>query len=322
MLRIRTAALLAALLVPAALAGCAAPAAPEPAAPAGLVPVIDRDFPDPDLLEVDGAWYAYATNSADANVQVARSDDLLSWEALDDAFPVLPPWVRPGDTWAPEVTRVGDGYRLYFTAANLDPERQCIGVAVADRPEGPFEAAGDGMLVCPDELGGAIDATTFVDEAGTLHLLWKNDGNCCGLPVTIFAAPLTADGLALAGPSMPLIERDLPWEGDVIEAPTLVEHDGSLHLFYSAGSYADDSYSVGHATAAALAGPWTKDPEPLLDSEDTGWVPVGPGGQDVVAAGDGERLAFHGWNPDLTARRLYVVPLTWDGDRPVVRLPG
>jgi beta-xylosidase len=45
-------------------------------------PVFDRDFPDPDVLVLDGVYYAYATNTRGFNIQVARSHDLVSWELL------------------------------------------------------------------------------------------------------------------------------------------------------------------------------------------------------------------------------------------------
>ena len=305
--------LLAALALIGVATGCSAvppPADPAPR-PGAIAPVIDRDFPDPDILEVDGTFYAYATNSADANVQVASSTDLETWTALEDAFPELPPWVRGGDTWAPEVTAIADDdYRLYYTAASLDPEAQCIGVASATRPEGPFIADGDGMLVCPGDEGGAIDATTFRHRDGSLWLIWKNDGNCCDLPVWISATPLSADGRTLAGDRIRLITTDLPWEGQVVEAPTLLEVDGRYHLFYSAGFYGDDGYSTGHAVADDLAGPWVKDETPLMSSDTTDYRVVGPGGQDVFDGPDGERMiAFHGWDEYLTYRALYLAPL-------------
>ena len=147
-----------------------APAASSTAGPAADGnPVLDEDFPDPDVLEVDGTYYAYATNGNGRNVRVATSTDLTSWEVLEaDALPDLPRWVIPGKTWAPEVTQFGPGrFVMYTTTTNFDPALQCIAVATAESPEGPFEVAGDGMLVGPDDEGGANDGSTFTDEDGT-----------------------------------------------------------------------------------------------------------------------------------------------------------
>ena len=282
-------------------------------------PVIDADFPDPDVLQVGDVYYAYATEGNLANVRVARSEDLLEWETLPDALPELPSWVIPGRTWAPEVTEVGAGrYAMYFTARNFQPDVQCIGVATATSPEGPFTVVGAGMLVCPAEEGGAIDASTFLDADGTRYLLWKNDGNCCGLDTWLQIAPLAPDGVTLAGPPTRLLKQDQPWEGNLVEAPTLVERDGVYTLLYSANDYGGAAYAIGYATAESVLGPYTKAEEPLLDSLDPPYF-TGPGGQDVVVGPDGEDLlVFHSWYADTAYRGVNVLPLTWDDGHPDV----
>jgi arabinan endo-1,5-alpha-L-arabinosidase len=313
-----------------ALAGCGAgddggePAATS-SAPAGPEadgnPVLDEDFPDPDILEVDGTYYAYATNTSTLNVQVATSTDLTSWEMLNgDALPDLPSWVIPGKTWAPEVTQFGpDQYVMYPTTTNFDPTFQCIAVATATSPEGPFEFVGEEMLVCPAEEGGAIDASTFTDDDGTRHLLWKNDGNCCGFDTWLYIAPLSPDGLRLAGEPTRLVKQDQEWEGNLVEAPTLVKRDGSYVLMYSANDYGGEQYAIGYATADSVTGPYTKGEEPLFTTEASGGVYVGPGGQDVVVAPDGsDQLAFHSWYGGITYRGMNMAELTWKGGRPVV----
>lgn len=292
---------------------------PSQSGPADANPVIDEDFADPDVLEVDGAYYAYATNGNGRNVRVARSTDLVSWETLDDAMPQLPSWVIPGKTWAPEVTELSSGrFVLYFTATNFQPALQCVGVAVADSPAGPFVAAGEGMLVCPPDEGGAIDASTFVDDDGTRYLLWKNDGNCCGLDTWLHIAPLAPDGLSLAGPATRLVRQDRPWEGNLVEAPTLVKRDGSYVLLYSANDYASAEYAIGYASAPTVTGPYTKAEQPLFTSDREPRF-VGPGGQDVVTGPDGtDRLVFHSWTPAYTYRAMNTLPLTWADGIPVL----
>src|ERR671922_790203 len=124
-------------------------------------PVIDRDFPDPDILDAGGTYYAFGTNAAGLNVQVARSLDLVSWTGAGDALPVLPAWARAGRTWAPDVSETMNGFVLYFTARHAASGRQCIGVATSASPGGPFLAA-SAPLVCQLELGGLIDPAAFV----------------------------------------------------------------------------------------------------------------------------------------------------------------
>ena len=47
-----------------------------------------------------------------------------------------------------------------------------------------------------------------------------------------------------------LIQNDQPWEGRVIEGPEMYKHDTGYYLFFSAGNYADTTYSV-HWSASA-----------------------------------------------------------------------
>jgi beta-xylosidase len=285
--------------------------------------VLEEDFPDPDVLEVDGTFYAYATQPVDGsvNIRLATSTDLQTWERSDvDPLPQLPDWVTPGRTWAPEVTRAGDGFVMYFTARATEQGVQCIGVARASEPTGPFTPVGDGPLVCPVEDGGAIDAASY-EEQGRRYLLWKNDGNCCGEDTWLHLQPLAADGLSLTGPPTRLVKQDQPWEGSLVEAPTLLKRGATYVLLYSANDYGGEEYATGYALAPRLEGPYDKADEPLMSTEQTGVL--GPGGQDVVTAEDGTtRILFHGWDTAFVARRMHVAELTWEGDRPVVAAAG
>lgn len=306
------------LLLLAMVTGCASTgedAAPETApTDSGPEPAIARDFPDPDILLTDDGYVAYATNANRRTVQVAVSDDLESWELLpDDALPTLPSWIIPGKTWAPEVSSFEPGrYTMYPTATDASSGRQCIARAVADDPLGPFEVVGEAMLVCPADEGGAIDAAV-AEVDGAPYLLWKNDGNCCGLDTWLYASPLSDDGSEIIGERIPLIRQTESWEGDLVEAPTLVDRGDELVLLYSANAYGGDDYATGMATAASLEGPWTKRTEPLLSTESTPFR--GPGGQDLVEAPDGSlRLALHSWNRSYSARELHIVPVRWGAD--------
>jgi beta-xylosidase len=254
-------------------------------------PVFDRNFPDPDVLKVGDTYYAYATESDGMTVQTAKSTDLVSWELVGNAMIVLPGWVKPGFNWAPEVTTWdgGETFVMYFTARDAASEKQCIGVATSEAPEGMFQPAGDQPLICQVDLGGDIDASSFADDDGSRYLLWKNDGNCCCQPAYIFIQKVSANGLTLEGEPTQLIRNDQPWEGAVIEAPTLWKQEGKYYLFYSANSYSGVDYAIGYAVADAATGPYTKPArEPLLATDMKTGAAIGPGGQDVVVDKDGE----------------------------------
>lgn len=283
-----------------------------------MEPLIKRNFPDPDLLFHEGIYYAYATNHNLKNVQFAKSTDLVTWEVSNqDVLPELPKWAIPNLTWAPEVSRWPDGsFRLYFTARNAEFPKQCIGVATATSPEGPFEAHGEGMLVCPELLGGAIDASVF-REGDRHYLIWKNDGNCCGIQTDLFIQELAADGLSLISEPRSLLTTSASWEGTLVEAPTLVKKDNKYHLFYSANDYYSQFYAIGHAQSASLFGPYEKTAGPFLSSGILDGKVIGPGGQDVIQDQNGNwRIFFHGWNISKSARYMYGLVFGQDLDWP------
>lgn len=285
-------------------------------------PVIDRNFPDPSLLKVGGAYYAYATNSGE-NMPCETSPDLVHWTALPDAMPRLPGWARPNRTWAPEVLALPRGrYAVYFAAWDAATNKQAVGVAVGATPAGPFAAAPDaGPLVSEAEIGGAIDPTTFTDRDGSRYLIWKNDGNSMGRDTWLWVQRLSADGLQVAGTPTKLLKEDRPWEGNLVEAPTLVRHGGKYYLFYSANDYASCNYAVGYAVSDSLTGPYTK-PRP------TAWLAAspgfcGPGGEDIVAARDGSTwMAYHTWaKGPHSYRAMSLDRLTWQDGVPVLSGP-
>lgn len=294
-------------------------------------PVLDRNFPDPGVLAVERTYYAYATEGGGRHIQVASSQDLVSWEYLGEALPTLPRWTT-GMTWAPEVIETSAGFVMYYTARHPGTVRpdgqgsQCITVAVADAPEGPFVDDSEGPLVCQADLGGSIDAIPYRDADGTLYLIWKNDGNCCSLITRMWAQPMAEDGLSLVGEAVDLgIENDNAWERHVIEAPTVVLRDGTYYLFYSANDYANDRYAAGYATASTLLGPYSDAAEnPILATpeDDPENRAFGPGGQAIVTGVDDEDwILYHAWDRLFRQRSMWLDRLTWEDGRPVVHGP-
>ncbi len=314
--------------------GCATSAEAPPQARAAYPPVFRADFPDPFILEHEGRYLAYATNTDAANVQMAEATDLGSWRTLwderepnrrHDAMPVLPSWAKPGFTWAPEVLRTPGGFALYFTARHAASGLQCVGVATSQDPRGPFTSQATEPLVCQYELGGTIDASPFRAPDGQLYLYFKNDGNNPAFrkPTELFAQRLSPDGLGLVGDPVALLRNDKPWEGHVVEAPTMVEQDGAYVLFFSANDYGwqpaqtVSSYGVGSATCEGPLGPCTDAPgNPLLASTSQPCL-SGPGHQSLFQAGGRQFLVFHSWwpteacRPANRGRYMHIAELSW-----------
>jgi beta-xylosidase len=289
-------------------------------------PVYDANFADPFVLGVGGEYFAFATNGPLGNVQTLRSPDLIHWEQIGDALPKLPSWSTAGKVWAPEVAMHGpDRFLMYYTTADDRSGRQCVSLAVASRPEGPYVDQSRAPLICQPDEGGSIDASPFVDAAGHRYLYWKNDGNAIGIDTWIYGSRLSPDGMRLIGERIRLFKQDLPWEGHLVEAPFMLERDGILHMFYSANAFDKAEYAVGHAVCQTALGPCKKSGDPLLVSSDDA---AGPGHNMVIRDKDGRYwFVYHAWDPALVGvdppgRTMWLSELTWTGDTPVVTRPA
>jgi beta-xylosidase len=267
-------------------------------------PVHATDFPDPMVANVDAAFAAYSTNRWFFRVPTATSADLHQWTDGADALTEDPAWVSGsfGYFWAPAVHQFGAAWLLYFTARHPTGS-QCIGLATATTSAGPFDPA-DEPLVCQFSGGGSIDPSVSIDANGAPWLLWKNDGNCCELPVNIYSQELAPDGLSLVGSPTAILGVSQGWEDGssggaepwkrLIEAPAMVYVDGTYWLFYSGNWWEGVNYAVGYARCTSPAGGCTKPRDgPILKGSLQG---AGPGGAEVVAGTAGQRwLLYHAW---------------------------
>ena len=323
----------------ATLAACVCVAAAAPVEPT-FVPVFRHDFPDAFVLPHGSEFIAYSTNNG-PNVPMAVSSDLVHWSFVGDAsgherdaLPKLGSWAKEGFTWAPEVLQLGDKYLLYYTASDRRKNAQCIGVAEASDPLGPFVDTRPEPIVCQTGLGGSIDADAFRDSGGRLYLYFKNDGNRVHARTSLWGQPLAPDGLSVTGQPVELVRDDQAWEQWVVEAPTMVRSPAGYELFFSGGFFGWNPeegglspYGMGYASCAGPLGPCTAAKEnPILHSFDDRHAGClsGPGHQSVFAAGERSFISFHAWAADSHCRKagdsryLYIAPLFWRDGKPVL----
>lgn len=325
-----------------ALASSLALVAAAPASEPSFVPVFKQDFPDAFVLPHGNRFIAYATNNG-PNVPVATSTDLVNWNfEVDpaapgkkrDALPRLGAWAKEGFTWAPEVLQIGDKYLLYYTASDRKRDAQCIGVAVASDPLGPFVDTNPEPIVCQTALGGSIDANTLRDADGKLYFYYKNDGNRVRARTSIWGQALSADGLTVVGQPVELLKDNQRWEERVVEAPTMVRSPGGYQLFFSGGFFGWNPeegglspYAMGYASCAGPLGPCTPARDnPILHSfndREAGCL-SGPGHQSIFTAGKRVMLSFHAWAATSGCRKaddkryLYIAPLFWRDGKPQI----
>lgn len=273
-------------------------------------PITDGGYADPFALALGDSVYVYATNTKQANIPVLRIESASRGEYLGDALPTLPSWSEEGYVWAPAVLALPDGtYVLYYATRDTASGRMCVSRATGDSPAGPFTDDSSKAFVCPLDKGGAIDPSVYVDDDGTAYLLWKDDGDCCDLPTSIWIAPLSGDGTALTGDPVKLLDATQRWEGGVIEAPSMIKAGDFYLLFYSANAWSTADYAVGYAVCESLQGPCEKPRHsPWLRSTAHA---KGPGGEEFFAEPDGVWMVYHGWVPGQVGpwegqRRLYL----------------
>jgi hypothetical protein len=273
------------------------------------------DFPDPFVLRAGGTYYAYSTNSGAGDVQVIRSADLVTWELVGNALPVLARWARPGTTWAPSVLARPGGYVLYYTTRHDASNRQCISRAVAASPAGPFLDDSSAPIVC--DPGGSLDPSPFVDTDGRAFLLWKSEGFPPGGQTHLWSQQLSADGRSTVGTPARLISADRSFERGIVEGPSLLREGGRYFLVYSAANWTAQTYSIAYATCAGPSGPCTKPGENRVLR--SGARLAGPGGAEVFRdAGGGLWVGFHAFSePHVgypSSRYFHIAPLRVNGD--------
>lgn len=297
-----------------------------------LKPVWDGSFPDPFLLRHPGGWSAYGTGLADDGrvFPTLHSPDGRTWTPGPGAM------ARPDDGstdyWAPEVCERDGCYYLYHSSG-VEDVGHVMRVAVADRPEGPFERV-ETPVLDPASCAFAIDAAPYRHTDGSWFLFYARDlleGDRPGtaLVVAPLDDPLRISDeyvvVARAAREWQTFRRDRTmygrtWHWHTLEGPSPVPPSrpgGPMRLVYSGGNWTDPSYGVDWLEAPHPMGPWTEgaggaDKPRILFT--VGHL-VGPGHSSSAEGPDGERvIAFHAWDPEGTARRMFIAPLTDDGD--------
>lgn len=247
---------------------------------------------DPTVILVNGTYYLYPTTVGRIDgYAVYTSKDLVHWTRGPMVFKSGRPL-----TWAPDVYHnPGDGkFYLYYTA------NYTIGVAVADRPEGPFEDKG--ILVTHAKV---LDAHLFRDDDGKLYLYYTLFGKN-RMHVQRMETPLKKQG----DPKF-LFQPTQPWErkaGAINEGPWMLKHNGKYYLLYS-GSGADwPDYAVGYATADSPMGPFKKfEGNPIIQRSPGIY---GPGHGCVIADAAGK--LWHVYHQKVSERQSFRRDLCLD----------
>jgi beta-xylosidase len=205
-------------------------------------PILEGYTADPHAVVFDGTYYVYPTSDKDqwltTDFSVWSSQDLIHWQnegmVLDVAHDLHWAKVR---AWAPAMVRRDGKYFFYFGA------EQKIGVAVSDRPVGPFVDPLGRPLVEPSNKypGQAIDPFAFVDDDGQAYLYY-GQGN-------LYVDRLRPDMITLDGTPTRLTPSHFN------EGVFMFKRGAVYYFMWSENDARDVNYRVAYGTAQSPLGP-------------------------------------------------------------------
>jgi hypothetical protein len=243
-------------------------------------PVIEGWYADPEAIVYGREYWIYPTWSDDYPVErplddstmTARqkrainrqyvkqtfmdafsSDDLVHWRKHPRVLDIRNVRWAEFALWAPSAIQANGKYYLFFAANDIqsDQEDGGIGVAVADRPEGPFVDALGKPLVDKFHYGAQpIDPFVFRDEDGQ-HYLYYGGWRHCNV------ARLTPDLKGLVPfPDGEVFKSITP--ANYVEGPFVFKRQGKYYLMWSEGGWQGPNYSVAYAVGDSPTGPFSR----------------------------------------------------------------
>lgn len=231
-------------------------------------PVFEPVLADPTIIQDGNYFYAYGTEDNWGEeggyhlVPVIRSTDLVNWELIGNSMSEKPIWKERGGIWAPDVTKVGDQYYMYYSFSTWGDPNPGIGLAISNTPQGPF--VDQGPVFTSEEIGvkNSIDPFYFEQDAKKF-LIW---GSFHGLYLT----ELSSDGTKPQGDIIKLA-------GNHLEAAYLFKKGEYFYLFGSSGTCcegANSTYQVLVGRSKSIFGPFEDQKGRKLLEESSGTLVV------------------------------------------------
>lgn len=250
----------------------------------------------------DGTYYLYVTGKG---FPTFSSKNLVKWSYCGKAMPSYS-WGK-SNFWAPEVFKFNGKYYIHYSSCEVADGPKRIGLAVADSPKGPFTDVAAAPFYKHSNKKGCIDSHFFFDEDGSIYMYYSvaasenpADDTTGSLKkrseiwVTSVKSDLSG---TVEGTATMLTKPEQAWEHDPTagtywnEGATVLKHDGTYYLMFSANNYTRGVYSVGYATSGSPMGPFVKyGSNPVLAAANSGGLVSGPGHNCVVASPDGKEL--------------------------------
>lgn len=291
---------------------------------------------DPVVMEEKGVYYLYSTGRG---IGVRISKDMLEWKFLGPVFEEPPEWATKlvpeynGHTWAPDISKVGDKYFLYYSCSSFNSNHSAIGLATnttLNPRRAGYKWEDQGMVVASqkDSDFNAIDPNLIRTDNGRYYLCWGSFWT--GIKMTEISP--TTGKPKHNPPKIISIAGKGQYKGgggesntSAIEAPFIFKHGDYYYQFTSLDLCcrgADSTYKIAVGRAEDVDGPYLdREGHPMREGGST--LLLAGYGDTVQAAGhcavfteDGKDWLFHHIY-DKTRNytsRLQIRPLLWTKD--------
>lgn len=217
---------------------------------------------DPSIFKDKDTYYVFSTDArvggpATAGIQVRKSKDLINWEFLGQALDGIPEqakkWSRAQGIWAPEVTKVGDEYYLYYCASSFGKNKSYIGLLKSKSIEGPWEDQGLVLKTNQGEDRNALDPNIVYDKDGQM---WMSYGSFWNGIYIVKLDKNTGKPVNPNDKGKNISQRNGSVSG-AVEGPFIIynEEQNKYYLFVSYGSLSSD-YNVRVGRADNIEGPY------------------------------------------------------------------
>ncbi len=220
-------------------------------------PVFPGWYADPEGAIFKNNFWVYPTYSAPYDKQVFfdafSSPDLVTWtkhSRITDTSKIK--WAHRA-MWAPAIVEKEGKYYFFFGANDIqsNTEPGGIGVAVADKPGGPFEDYLGKPLVDKFYNGAQpIDQFVFKDSNGQYYLIyggWKH----CNI------AKLNNDFTSFASFDDSTDFKEITPQG-YVEGPLMFNRNDKYYFMWSEGGWTGPDYSVAYAIGDSPFGPFER----------------------------------------------------------------
>ena len=220
-------------------------------------PLFEGWYADPEGVVFGDEYWIFPTWSAPYDEQTFldafSSKDLVRWTkhprivSTDEIR-----WIRRA-MWAPAAIHANGKYYLFFSGNDIqnDHEYGGIGVAVADRPEGPYRDALGRPLIDRIVHGAQpIDQFVFRDDDGEYYMYYGGWGHCN-------MVRLAPDLLSI----VPFEDGETCKEvtpENYVEGPFMLKRQGKYYFMWSEGGWGGPDYSVAYAIADSPFGPFKR----------------------------------------------------------------